>query len=202
MKVPIEVSAHHFHASESDYRTLFGNQDPEPIKNLSQKGQFSTNQTVQATTDSGEIKIRFLGPFRQETQVEISRSDAYILKIDPPLRESVCRNSSLDKINNDNRLCGEGAEITLIGPAGKITKKMAIIAQRHLHINNQKANELGIRNNQMIKIKTNGPRSVVFDNVLARVSSDFDFQVHFDTDEANAAGLGLNDQGELVLEER
>jgi putative phosphotransacetylase len=196
MKVPIEISAHHFHATKADFLTLFGDCEPKIIKNLSQKGQFSSDKVAKAVTDSGEISLRFLGPFREQTQVELTKTDAYKLKIDLPISESVC------KINNEGcQSCGQGAEITLIGPIGSLRKKAAIAAKRHLHINDHKAEKLKIKNNQMLKLKVGGPRSLIFNQILARVSSEFDFQIHLDTDEANAAGISTGDYGELVLED-
>jgi propanediol utilization protein len=196
MKVPIEISAHHFHATKADFLTLFGDCDPKVVKNLSQKGQFSSDKVAKAITDAGEISLRFLGPFRKQTQVELTKTDTYKLKIDPPICESVCQNDE-----ENCQLSDQAAEITLSGPKGSFKKKVAILAQRHLHINSQKAKELGIKDKQMVRLGVGGPRSLTFNHILARVSPDFDFQVHLDTDEANAAGISNRDCGELFLED-
>ncbi len=49
-----------------------------------------------------------------------------------------------------------------------------------------------------ISIKSNGPKSVVFNNVLVRASNKFALDFHLDTDEANAAGIKNGDMVEII----
>ncbi len=48
-----------------------------------------------------------------------------------------------------------------------------------------------------MKIDTNG-RSLVFGDVVVRVSESYALAMHIDTDESNAAGCGREQYGEIV----
>ena len=186
MLAPVEISARHFHSTEEDYRILFGDEDPKEIKSLSQKGQFASDKVVilQSANSEKHLEVRLLGPFRDKTQVEISQTDAYALKINPPVEE----------FNS-----GNGALVTLTGPNGKITKNLTIIAQRHLHIDPQTAEKLNIKDKQFISVKIGNKRSLILEKVLVRVNPKFVLSVHLDTDEGNAAGLIGESSGNLII---
>lgn len=176
MKIKIEISARHCHLSNKDLETLFGkNYRLKPLKPLSQPGQFASRETVAVQTAAGCVdNVRILGPARKATQVEISRTDANRLKINPPVRLSGdVKNSS-------------GAKI--IGPKGAVKiKEGVIIAERHLHCDPTNGKKLGLKNNQRVSVKTQGNRSATFNNVVVRISKDSSLAFHIDTDEANAA---------------
>lgn len=191
MKVPVEISARHFHATEADYRVLFGDDEPKIVKELSQKGQFASDKEADLIIGDKKIDLRFLGPYRQMTQIEITMTDAHYLETKPPVAECVC--------HNKKGYCDPGVEATLRGPKGEIKKKMVIIAQRHLHINTKKATELGVCEDDLVKVAIGNERRTIFENVLCRVDDTFSFDVHLDTDEANAAGLSAADEGELII---
>ena len=183
----VEISNKHVHLSREDIHILFGKgYKLNMLKQLFQPKQFSAQEKV--TLKNGDRKlenVRIIGPEREETQIEISRTDAIYLKMDPPLRES----------GNLKNTSG----IQIEGPNGCVqVKKGLIIAQRHLHATPKQARELGIKNRQFLKIKIKGKKGGVFNNVIARVSPDSRLVVHLDTDEGNAACILEKTYGELV----
>lgn len=178
-KVPVGVSNRHIHLSAEDLETLFGpDYELTPIKDLSQTGQFAADEKLTIVTPKNAIQnVRVLGPVRSQTQVEISRTDAFALGLRPPVRDS----GSLEN--------SEG--ITLVGPKGSIhIKEGVIIALRHIHMSPKDAEEFGVKDKDIVSVKAGGERGVIFTNVLVRVRDDFVLEMHIDTDEANAAGLG------------
>jgi putative phosphotransacetylase len=185
--VPIGVSARHVHLSSEHIEILFG---PGAVltkqKELTQPHLFAANETVTVYGPKGFLpNVRVVGPPRRETQLEITRSDGFLLGIDAPLRHS----GDLDQT--------PGARI--VGPAGEvILQKGVIVAARHLHLHTSDAERWGIKHMQMLKIRVGGARGLVFDQVLARVSDDFVLDLHIDTDEGNAAGVRTGDYGEIV----
>ena len=89
MKVKIGVSNRHIHLCKQDYDILFGDIEMEKIKDLVQLGEFASNMQVEIQTNKSKIaKVRLLGPLRQYTQVELSKTDCYTLGIDAPVRSS------------------------------------------------------------------------------------------------------------------
>jgi len=187
-KIKIEVSARHCHISRKDLDKLFGKGYKLTVyKELSQPGQFAAEETLIVKTKGGKIEnMRILGPVRKNTQIEISATDARILKINPP-------------VNLSGNLRGSSGAI-LVGLRGTLKlKKGIIIAKRHLHCNKKQALELGIKKGQKVSVKTLGDRSVTFHNILVRVREDFDLSIHIDTDEGNASlAGGICAEGEII----
>ncbi|MCK9595707.1 phosphate propanoyltransferase [Candidatus Pacearchaeota archaeon] len=184
---PVEISARHVHLSEKDFEKLFGkNKKIVPIKSLSQVGEFASEEKISLIGNKKEIKdVRILGPFRKNSQAEISLTDAYHLKLNPPPRIKV----SGDLANT--------TRILIKGPKASITIP-CIIAQRHLHCSNQEAKRLKIKNNQRISVRTKGLRDVTFHNVVVRTGENFRLSLHLDTDEGNAAGIHGKSYGEII----
>ena len=174
MKVGIGVSARHVHVTKEDVEVLFGEDYVLTKKvDLSQPGQFACNEQVVIKGPKGEIeRVRILGPERDKTQVEISKTDSFKLGINPPVRNS----GDLDGAD----------EITIIGPKACVTKNAAIIASRHLHIDPKTAKDLGITNKKYVKVKVGGEKPGILENVFVRISDKFVYEVHLDTDDANA----------------
>jgi putative phosphotransacetylase len=181
MKVLVEVSNRHVHLSEKHVKTLFG--ELHLKKDLSQPGQFAAEETVNLINGERIIKnVRILGPGRDQTQVEISTTDAINLKIEPILRMSG------DLKNTPG--------ITIEGPNGKIKlNEGVIIAQRHLHTTPKDATKMSLKNNQKISVDVG---SVIFKNVVVRISENYKTAVHLDTDEGNAAGIKFNAKGTII----
>ena len=186
MKVQVEVSARHVHLSEKDFKKLFGKLARlNPIKKLSQEGEFASKEIIEIINGKEKLKARILGPFRKESQAEIALTDAYRLKLNP-----------LPKI----KVSGDLANTTnvLIKNKNKKIKIPCIIAQRHLHCSNEEAKRLKVKNNQIIKVKVLGKRGLIFDNIIVRTNSTYHASVHLDTDEGNAAGISGKTSGEIL----
>jgi len=186
-KIRIEVSARHIHLRKEDFEKLFGKDAKLSVKReLSQPGMFAANETVRIKDEFFEIeKVRIVGPLRSYTQVELSKTDARNFRIKPPLRRSADI---------------EGTPgITVIGPKGQIKiGKGVIIAKRHIHMAPKDAEELNVRDGDLLKVKTRGERGLIFENVVARVDENFALAMHIDTDEGNAAGIDGCAEGEIV----
>jgi len=175
-KVEVEVSARHIHLSKSDYDFLFGAETPyKKIKELSQKEEFATDKMVKIVGPEGEVRARFLSPFRKKTQVELSLTDCLVIGINAPYEINVFDGA---------------AEIIISGPQGEIERRAAIVARRHLHCNPKEAREIGLRDGQklLVKIKTDRG-SLIYSGVEVKIASNYQLRVHLDTDEGNAAGI-------------
>jgi len=181
-RVPVGVSRCHVHLSQKDLELLFGEgYQLTEKKALSQPGQFAAEETVTLIGPKGSISgVRVLGPVRSKTQVEVTISDCYRLGIQAPVRES----GDLDGTPG----------ITIEGPAGRVElSEGVIVARRHLHLSPAEAEKLGLKDKDIIKVKAEGERALIFENVIVRVRSNFLMDLHLDTDEANAAGLKNKD---------
>jgi putative phosphotransacetylase len=186
-QVPIGVSARHIHLSKEHIAALFGEgAELTVLKPLSQPGQFAANETVEVIGPKGGFpKVRILGPARPKTQLEISRTDAIALGLNPPVRESGDIEGS--------------PGITIVGPKGRVTvEEGVIIAARHIHFHTSDAEKWGIRDKDRLRVRVGGERGLIFENVIARVSDQFALDMHIDTDEANAAGVKTGDIGEIL----
>jgi len=186
-KILVEISARHVHLSEKDFEKLFGKgKNLIPMKNLSQPEEFASQQMLTLVNGNRKIEnIRVLGPFRKYSQAEISMTDAYSLKLNPMPRIKV----SGDLANT--------TKILVKGPKSQI-KIPCIIAKRHLHCSTEEAKKLNLRNNQKISVKISGERALVFNEIVVRVSEDYNLSIHLDTDEGNAAGINGKTFGELI----
>ena len=188
MKVMVETSARHLHVTQQDLETLFGKGAVlSNKKDLSQPGQFATNEKVEVVGPKGSMKMSILGPVRPETQVELALTDARKLGITAPIRES-------------GDLAGTPG-CKLVGPAGEVDiDHGVIIAKRHIHFNVEEAKEAGVEDKQIVSVKLdyNG-RSLIFGDVVCRVSPKYAAAMHIDTDESNAAGLPGTVYGEIIL---
>lgn len=178
--VPVGVSNRHIHLSTEDLETLFGKgYQLTPIKDLSQPGQFACKE--QLTIVGPSLRpiegVRVLGPVRKASQVEISRTDSFTLKVKPPVRES-------------GDIAGS-APITIIGPKGTVTlKEGCIIANRHIHMSDEEGKAFGLNDGDYVTVEVNGERRTTFYDVQVRVNKAFRLEMHIDTDDANAAGIG------------
>lgn len=183
MKVTVGVSVRHVHLTNEDYKLLFD----EVIKEksaLNQIGQFAARQTVTIESGGKQIEnVRIIGPCRKYTQVEISRTDAYTLKINPPI------NKSGDLTYAE--------KITIIGPKGKITRKACIIPERHIHITKQLRKEYGLTK-EVYQVKKTGSKGGVLGNVKISESTDAFYELHLDSDDANALDIKQNEIVEII----
>ena len=186
MKVSVGISNRHIHLSDIDYKTLFKDTPMEIRNKLKQPGQFASNLVVDIEGPKGRIeKVRLLGPNRDYTQVEISKTDSYKLGVNPPIR-------------NSGDLSGSSL-ITIIGPYGKIEKECCIIATRHIHVDEKIIKERKLDNIEEVKIKIFGEKSGIIDHVYLKKTDDAFFELHLDTDDANAFLLNQDDEVEIIL---
>ena len=180
--IPIGVSAHHVHLSQVDVEQLFGpDHRLTPFSPLSQPGQFACEEQLRLIGPRGSIdRVRVLGPERSQTQIEISRTEGYRLGIRAPVRMS----GDLDGTPG----------LVLEGPAGQVEVKHGVIyAQRHMHMTPTDARRLGLENGDVVRVRVEGERELIFGDVAVRVSPKFKLEFHLDTDEANAAELNTGD---------
>ena len=178
--IPVGVSNRHIHLSKEDLETLFGEgYELTPIKDLSQPGQYACKECLTLIGPSMRPieNVRVLGPVRKTSQVEISATDSYVLKVKPPVRESGNIKDS--------------APIRIIGPKGIVElSEGCIIANRHIHMSPADAEKFGVSDGDYVDIDANGNRRTRWFDVQVRVHKDFRLEMHVDTDDANAAGIG------------
>jgi putative phosphotransacetylase len=185
--VPVGLSNRHLHICASDLQILFGQgYQLTSMKPLKQPGQYAAEEKVDVVGPKGTLKgVRILGPVRPETQVELSMTDSRAIGVAAPVRES-------------GKLGGTPG-IRLVGPVGEVTiDHGAIVALRHVHLSPDQAKEAGVVDKQIVSIRTGGERGLVFDNVLVRSAEGHEAEIHFDTDEGNAAGLANGDLVEII----
>lgn len=186
-EVMVEISARHVHVSQKDLEILFGEgYTLTHKKDLSQPGQFACEEKVTVVGAKGQLKASILGPVRPATQVELSLTDARSIGVTAPIRES-------------GDVAGSGA-CKIIGPKGEVDLTEGVIAaKRHIHMTVADGEKYGIKDKQVVSVKvdTNG-RSLIFGDVVARVSDSYALAMHVDTDEANAACIGPNCIGEIL----
>ncbi len=183
----VETSARHVHVTQEDLETLFGKGAAlTKKKDLSQPGQFACEERVEVVGPKKSLaNVSILGPVRPATQVELSATDARSIGITAPIRES-------------GDLAGS-AGCKIVGPCGEIEiKEGVIIAKRHIHLTPADAEELGVKDKDVVyvKVDTDGRKAILGD-VVCRVSEKFARAMHIDTDEANAISATPSLMGEI-----
>ena len=187
MEFIVETSARHAHISLEHLKILFGENAELTVKKmLSQPGQYASDQKITVVGPRGSLNMTILGPVRKDTQIEVSLSDARTLGVSAPIRES-------------GDVAGSGA-CKIVGPCGEVELTEGVIAaKRHIHATTKDASELGVNNGDIVKVEvnTNG-RSIIFGDVVVRVSDSYGLAMHIDTDEANAAAASGTVYGRIV----
>ena len=187
MKVSIGVSNRHVHLTKEHLNILFGEgYELEKKNDLTQPGQYASTALVTIKTNKSEISnVRVLGPVRSYTQVEISKTDSYKLGLNPPVR-------------NSGDLEGS-ASITIIGPKGNVDiKKGCIIAARHIHLTPKQMEIYGLEGIEKVNVKLDGEKGGIITNVYLKTSDEAFFELHLDTDDANAHLVKNGDIGEIL----
>ena len=186
--VMVETSARHVHVTEETLEILFGKgYQLTKKKDLSQPGQFACEERVQVIGPKNSFPaVSILGPTRPADQVELSASDARSIGVAAPVRES-------------GDIAGSGA-CKLVGPKGDVElKEGVIVAKRHIHMTPEDAENYGVKDKQVVSVKIDSPeRSLVFGDVVVRVSPKFKLAMHIDTDESNAVMAGRDATGVIV----
>ncbi|MGX7024759.1 phosphate propanoyltransferase [Vagococcus hydrophili] len=187
-KIPIGVSNHHIHLTQSDFDTLFPGQEMTVKVPLKQPGEFASNQTVTILGPKGEINnVRILGPCRKRSQVELSKTEARQIGVNVPIRMSGDLDGTPSVIVKTKE-----AQIEIQG---------AIAAKRHIHMSEKDAEMLDVKKGQVVKVSVESEgRRTIFDDVIVRPDPKFVLEMHIDTDEANAANVGKGCIATLVKE--
>ena len=179
-EIPVGISNRHIHLCREDLETLFGKgYELTPMKDLSQPGQYACKETLTLVGPSMRSieGVRVLGPLRKSSQVEISATDSFQLKVKPPVRES-------------GKTAGS-APVIIVGPKGVVSlAEGCIIANRHVHMSVEDAAAFGVKDGDYIDVDVaSGTRKTRWFDVQIRVSPDFRLEMHVDTDDANSAGI-------------
>ena len=185
--IQVEASGRHVHLSRAHVEALFGKgYQLTPVKDLSQPGQFACKERVTIIGPKGKLpNVAVLGPERPETQIEISKTDARILGLNAPIRESGHIENTPGVI-----IASENAQIQ--------TDKGTIIAMRHVHLTPEDARKFGVKDKEIVQVKLFTDRKLIFDDVVVRVSEKYASYMHIDYDEANACNLGSKTLARII----
>lgn len=187
-EVTINVSARHVHLTKEHLQILFGKDyELTKLKELYQPGEFASDAQVTLAANGRTLeRVRVLGPLRDYTQIEISKTDARALKLNPPVRNSGdLKNSS---------------PITIIGPEGCIDlEEGCIIATRHIHFSTNEAKEIGIVTGQQVNVEVLTEKGALLKNVHCKVKDNYKFEMHLDTDDGNALLVQNGQIGKIFL---
>ena len=183
--VELEASARHVHVTKEQANMLFGH-DLTPKRPLSQPGQFLAQERAVVVGPKGELNhVAVLGPARKEAQVEVSMTDARVLGLQPPIRES-------------GKVAGSPGVVLRSEKAELAIKQGVIIAQRHLHLTPEDAQKFAVADRQVVRLQVFTERPLIFQDVLVRVRPDFATRAHLDFDEANACAMQPGDLGRIL----
>ncbi|MBQ6998216.1 MAG: phosphate propanoyltransferase [Clostridia bacterium] len=185
--VKIGVSQRHIHLSREDLDILFGEGYELTPKKVLMGREFASNEVVTLVGPSLKAieNVRVLGPVRKNTQVEISRTDTFVLKVSPPVRPS-------GEIKGSEK-------IVVVGPKGSVyLKEGVIIANRHIHLTPEFAESLNLKDNDYVDVVIDGVKPTKFYDVQIRVRDDFNVEMHIDTDDANSSGLKNGDVVHII----
>lgn len=187
-KFIVETSARHVHLTKEAFEVLFGAGKELTVKKmLSQPGQFASEERVTIVGPKKQLpNVSILGPFRSANQVELSATDARLIGIAAPIRES-------------GDIANSGA-CTIIGPSGQLEiSEGVIVAKRHIHFTPEDAEKFGVKDKDVVwvKVDTDGRKAILGD-VVCRVSPSYATAMHIDTDESNAISASRDLMGEIV----
>lgn len=188
MLISVNISVRHCHLCQEHLDILYGPGSHLEERNpLYQPGEFASKQTVTLVGPRmrclGEVRV--LGPLRSKTQVEVSRTDAIFLGIDPPVKPSGNHEGS--------------SGIILVGPVGVVHLQQGVIlANRHIHLSAESAAKWGLHDNQNVSVRVETNKKTLLEDCQLRVSEKFLDEMHLDTDDGNACGLRGGEKVEIV----
>ena len=175
-KIPIETSARHLHLCREDFEKLFGEgNDLTPVKELSQPGQYLAKERLDVIGPKGTFRnVAIIGPLRKVTQMEISVTDARKMGVPVVIRQS-------------GEIEGTPG-MTLVSDLGRVELPEGVmVAKRHIHMTPEEAMRMNVKDNEEVFVVTESyNRSMIYGDVIVRVSDNFRLAMHVDTDEANA----------------
>ena len=188
----VSISARHCHLTDEHVEILFGpGHTLTPMKDLYQDGFYAAEETIMIVGPRKRTlpTVRILGPTRPFSQVELAFTDSISLGISAPVRHS-------GKI--------EGTPgCVLVGPKGVVELREGVIrAARHVHMSFRDAQQLGVKNGDLMKLRVESPMSTtVMEDLLVRADETSKLEVHIDTDEGNACYLDGATKVELLKQE-
>ncbi len=186
-EIKIGVSQRHIHLSREDLDTLFGKGYELTKKKVLMGREYAAEECVTLVGPSLKSieKVRVLGPVRKNTQVEISKTDTFVLKVSPPVRPS-------GEVEGSEKL-------VIVGPKGTVyLKQGVIIANRHIHLTPDYALRHGIKDGDYVDVMVESVKPTKFYDVQVRVRDDFNVEMHIDTDDANSAGIKNGDMVKII----
>ena len=183
----VEASGRHVHLSRKELDALFGTgYELTKAKDLSQPGQYASKERLTVVGPKGAFhNVVILGPVRKESQVEVSLTDCLQLGVKAPIRES-------------GDIEGTPGIVLVNGDTSVSLDKGLIVAKRHVHMTPEDAEKIGVKNHDIVKVKVEGARPLIFDDVVIRVSPKFATYMHIDYDEANACGFSKGIRGRII----
>lgn len=183
----VEASGRHVHLSRKELDALFGTgYELTKDKDLSQPGQYASKERLTVVGPKGAFhNVVILGPVRKESQVEVSLTDCLQLGVKAPIRES-------------GDIEGTPGIVLVNGDKSVSLDKGLIVAKRHVHMTPEDAEKMGVKNHDIVKVKVEGARPLIFDDVVIRVSPKFATYMHIDYDEANACGFSKGIRGRII----
>lgn len=183
--IPVELSARHVHLSEADAMELFGHA-LTPVRELSQPGQFLAKERVRLIGPKGVMdNVAVLGPSRRSSQVEVSKTDARILGVDAPVRQSGDTKGSPGIIM--------ASQSGIVG-----LEEGVIVASRHIHMSPEDARRFCVSDMDRVCVHLDSERPVTLEDVLVRVHPEFKLAMHIDPDEGNGSGWNSKVTGRIV----
>ena len=185
MKIKIGISARHVHLSKEDFDILFQNEELKIKREMSQKPNYVSDKKVSLRYNGKTIEnVTVVGPFRNETQTELSKTDCHYFGINAP-------------ISNSNSL-ENASEIEIFTNNNSIIRKSVIIQNRHIHMDEEDAKKYGFKNDQIVKVEINTIKGGILYNVHIKTGKGFITELHVDTDDANAFLITNETEGEII----
>jgi len=186
-KITVGISNKHAHLTQEQIEKLFGEgYQLTFFRKIKQPDEFVSNEKIQVVGPKGTLKdVRIMGPAREKAQIEMTLTNARDIGVHASIRVS----ADVEKT----------AGVKLVGPVGEVELEEGVIAAlRHLHMTQEEAAQMGLKDRQKVAVETMGERGVIFKNVIVRIDPLFSLEFHIDTDEANGAGLNPGDEVFLV----
>lgn len=169
--IPVEVVPSHIHLSAADYAVLFGDVSATVAHHISQRGQHATDMFVEVRGKllKRAVSVRYMGPERRATQLELTPTEAKYLGIEAP------HNRSGDLTN--------AGSCMLVGPAGKMTSKTTVIVPRpHLHCSPDEATVLRLENGQTVSMELHLDVPRILEGIVVRIHPSYSLRLHIHPD--------------------
>lgn len=169
--IPVEVVPSHIHLSAEDYAVLFGDASTTVAHRISQQGQHATDVSVEVRGRllKRALSVRYMGPERRHTQVELTSTEAKYLGIEAPVAKS--------------GVLTDAGNCVLVGPFGKIQSTASVIVPRpHLHCSPDEASVLRLEHGQEVSMELHLDTPRILEGVVIRVHPSYTLRLHIHAD--------------------